>query len=155
MTPDEPLLLSDKWPNLAAQLATALSEEGENDLANQVGTLHVLEQCDCDDDFCQSFYTVPKPTGAYGSGHRNVGLSPSEPGYLILNVVNDAIMYVEVLQRPPHSRDRPQADRRQHATTTARCPRLDEYARDDRLAVTLADPPIMSAHPDAVTPQDR
>ncbi|WP_285557386.1 hypothetical protein [Actinoplanes regularis] len=101
MTQDEPPLLSDKWPHLAAELMTALREEEESDLARQVGTLHVLEQCDCDDDFCQSFYTAPKPNGAYGPGHRNVGLSPSRPGYLILDVVNGTIMYIEVLYRPP------------------------------------------------------
>ena len=101
MTPDEPSLVSVEWPHLAAELATALREEGEHDLANQVGALRVLARCGCDDDFCQSFYTAPKPTGTYGSGHRNVGLSPSKPAYLILDVVNDAIMYVEVLYRPP------------------------------------------------------
>ncbi|MEV6929126.1 hypothetical protein AB0M46_32195 [Dactylosporangium sp. NPDC051485] len=100
MIPDERPLVSEQWPDLAAELATALREEGENDLAHQVGTLHVVEQCGCDDDFCQSFSTAPKPTGAYGRGHRNVGLSPSKPGYLILDVVDDAIMHVEVLYRP-------------------------------------------------------
>lgn len=100
MTP-EPPLVSAKWPHLAAELVAALQEEGENDLASQVGSLHVLQQCGCDDDFCQSFYTGPVPAGAYGPGHRNVGLSPDKPGYLILDVVKDAIMYVEVLHRPP------------------------------------------------------
>ena len=103
MTADEPPLVSDQWPLLAAELVTALREEGESDLAGRVDTLRVLRQCGCDDDFCQSFHTAPEPTGAYGPGHRNVCLSPSEPGYLILDVVNDAIMYVEVLYRPPLS----------------------------------------------------
>jgi hypothetical protein len=101
MTPDEPPLLSEQWPQLAAELVTALREEDENNLANQVDVLHVVAQCGCADDFRQSFYTAAKPAGAYGPGHRNVGLSPSKPGYLILDVVNDAIMYVEVLYRPP------------------------------------------------------
>lgn len=101
MTSEEPPSLSAKWPHLAAELVAALREEGENDLADRVGSLRVLKQCGCDDNFCQSFYTAPPPTGAYGPGHRNVGLSPSEPGYLILDVVGDAIMYVEILYRPP------------------------------------------------------
>ena len=101
MTSAEPPLVSDKWPRLVAELATALRDEGESDLANQVDALHVLEECGCDDAFCQSFYTAPKPSGAYGPGHRNIGLNPSEPGYLILDVVNDVIMFVEVLYRPP------------------------------------------------------
>ena len=101
MTSDEPPLVSAQWPHLATELATALREEGETDLATKVATLRVLEQCDCGDTFCQSFYTAAKPAGAYGAGHRNVGLSPTKPGYLILDVVNDEIMYVEVLHRPP------------------------------------------------------
>jgi hypothetical protein len=103
MTADEPPLLSTRWTHFAAELVTALREEGENDLADRVDTLRVLRQCGCDDDFCQSFYTAPEPTGAYGSGHRNVCLSPAEPGYLILDVVDDAIMYVEVLYHQPLS----------------------------------------------------
>jgi hypothetical protein len=101
MAPYQAPLVSDRWPHLAAELASALSREGENDLANKVDALHVFEQCGCDDDFCQSFSTAPEPAGAYGAGHRNVGLNPSEPGYLILDVVNDAIVFVEVLYRPP------------------------------------------------------
>jgi hypothetical protein len=103
MTADGPPLVSAQWPHLAAELVTALRAEGEHDLADRVDTLGVLHQCACDDDFCQSFYTAPKPTGPYGPGHRNVSLSPAEPGYLILDVVDDAIMYVEVLYRPPLS----------------------------------------------------
>jgi hypothetical protein len=102
--PDDPPLVSAKWPHVEAELVTALREEGQNDLADRVDTLHLLhplQQCGCDDDFCQSFFAAPEPTGAYGPGDRNVGLSPSKPGYLILDVVDDTIMYVEVLHRPP------------------------------------------------------
>jgi hypothetical protein len=35
---------------------------------------HFVAQCGCGNDFRQSFYTAPKPDGAYGPGHRNVGL---------------------------------------------------------------------------------
>ena len=101
MTPDEPPLVSEKWPHLAAELATALREEGEDDLATQVGGLRVSARCDCGDNFCQSFATAPEPAGPYGPGHRNVTLSPAKPGYLILDVVNNTIVYVEVLYRPP------------------------------------------------------
>ena len=103
MTSDETPLVCRTWPRLAAELVVALREEGEDGLADQVGDLRVLKRCDCGDDFCQSFYTAPKPVGAYGPGHRNVGLSPSRPGYLVLDVVDGAIMYVEVLHRPPLS----------------------------------------------------
>lgn len=101
MVTDVAPLVRDKWPDLAAELVSALREEGEDDLARQVATIRVVEQCGCGDDVCRSFYTAPKPDGAYGPGHRNVGLSPSKPGYLILDVVDDVVMYVEVLHRPP------------------------------------------------------
>jgi hypothetical protein len=52
-------------------------------------------------DFCQSFYTQPPPAGAYGPGHRCVALSPHRPGMLVLDVVDDLIMFVEVIDRPP------------------------------------------------------
>ncbi|GIF22416.1 hypothetical protein BJ973_002739 [Actinoplanes tereljensis] len=101
MTHEEPALVSDRWPRLAAELADALREEGEDDLAEQAAGLRVLQQCDCGDDFCQSFYTQPPPDGAYGPGHRNIGLSPEKPGMLVLDVVDTQIMYVEVIDRPP------------------------------------------------------
>jgi hypothetical protein len=55
----------------------------------------------CGDDFCQSFYTAPKPAGAYGTGHSNICLDPPWPGYLILDVLHDDIVHIEVLHRTP------------------------------------------------------
>lgn len=73
----------------------------EDRLAEHAGRLRIVDVCACGDDFCQSFYTGPKPAGAYGDGHRNVCLDAPWPGYLILDVVDDNIMYVEVLHRSP------------------------------------------------------
>ncbi|WP_212823821.1 hypothetical protein [Polymorphospora rubra] len=101
MTIEKPPLVVDRWPRLAAELATALREEGESDLVNQVDSLRVLRECGCGDDFCQSFYTQPPPAGAYGPGHRNIGLSPHRAGMLVLDVVDNVIMFVEVIDRPP------------------------------------------------------
>ena len=75
MTTDEPPLIRDKWPYLAAELASALRKAGEIDLAKQAGTLPVWQQCDCRDDFCQSFSTAPEQAGGYGPSHRNIELS--------------------------------------------------------------------------------
>lgn len=100
MTLGGPPLASNRWPRLAAELTSALREADETDLADQVDTLRVLRECGCGDDFCQSFYTRPPPVGAYGPGHRNVCLSPSHSGMLVLDVVNDVIMFVEVIDRP-------------------------------------------------------
>lgn len=100
MTTDEAPLIRDKWPHLASELASALRRAGEINLAEQVETLPVVEQCDCDVDFCQSFSTAPASRSPWPQP-RNVDLSPSEPGYLILDVENEAIIFVEVLYRPP------------------------------------------------------
>jgi hypothetical protein len=90
----------DRWPALAAQLRQALLAEGEGKLAASVDSLSVVEPCGCGDDFCQSFYTRPRPDGAYGPDHRNISLNPPWPGMLILDVVHDEIAFVEILQRP-------------------------------------------------------
>lgn len=93
--------LADTWPVLANQLHQSLLAEGELSLAAGVDDLGVVESCRCGDDVCQSFYTAPKPNGAYGPGHRNVELEAPWPGMLILDVVDEEIAYVEVLDRPP------------------------------------------------------
>ncbi|MEU1396767.1 hypothetical protein ABZ403_12000 [Micromonospora zamorensis] len=103
MTHEEPALVSDRWPRLAAELAAALRVADEEDLAEQITDLGILQQCDCRDAFCQSFYTQPPADGAYGPGHRNVGLSPDRPGMLVLDVVDNLIVYVEVIDRRPLS----------------------------------------------------
>jgi hypothetical protein len=72
---------------------------GEAELREQVERLPIVEVCSCDDDFCQSFHTAPTRPGPYGNGHRNVCLDAPWPGYLILDVVHDTIVYVEVLYR--------------------------------------------------------
>jgi hypothetical protein len=91
----------DQWPRLTCELLQALRAEGEVALAAGVGALTIVELCGCEDDFCQSFYTAPKPAGAYGPGHRNVLLQPPWSGELILDVVHHEIVFVEVLYRYP------------------------------------------------------
>jgi hypothetical protein len=91
-------LLTDAIPELAQELESLLVKAGESDLAVQVRQLHIVDRCRCGDDFCATFYTVPRPNGAWGAGHRNVSLD-CEMGMLILDVVNDKITCVEVLDR--------------------------------------------------------
>jgi hypothetical protein len=92
------LLLADTLPSLASELQQLLTEKGEPELAAQVPGLMILDRCRCGDDFCATFYTRPKPQGSFGSGHRNVALTP-EKGMLILDVVAGEIACVEVLDR--------------------------------------------------------
>jgi len=80
------------------ELQQLLAGQGEPGLAAQVLGLAVIDRCRCGDDFCGTFYALPKPKGAYGPGHRNVELTPKD-GMLILDVVDDKIAAVEVLYR--------------------------------------------------------
>ena len=91
-------LVSDVFPLLSQELQQLLKEAGEADLISQVSGLRIVDRCRCGDHFCGSFYTQPKPEGAYGPSHRNVAL-PAAKGMLILDVVDGVIAYVEVLHR--------------------------------------------------------
>ena len=95
---EKQMRLADVFPAFATELRQLLIEKGEPELAAQVPSLRIFERCDCGDDFCSTFYTQPKPEGAYGPGHRNVALTPNE-GTLILDVVDMEIACVEVLDR--------------------------------------------------------
>ena len=92
------LILSEVFPLLSQELQQLLIEAGEADLASQVSALRIVDRCRCGDDFCASFYTQPKPNGAYGPSHRNVVLNPAK-GMLILDVVDGVIAHVEALYR--------------------------------------------------------
>ena len=91
--------LSEVLPELANELARLLRDADEHELANGIGSQRFHGWCSCTDDFCQSFRTASEPDGAYGYGHRNIPLHP-EQGMIVIDVVHDAVMYVEVLFRP-------------------------------------------------------
>jgi hypothetical protein len=94
----KPILLSTVLPEFAGELRTLLLQENEPGLATQVADLKILDRCRCGDEFCASFYTLPKPDGAYGPGHRCLEVEP-EKGMIILDVVGETIAHVEVLYR--------------------------------------------------------
>jgi hypothetical protein len=97
-------LVRDVFPDLVTELTSLLELEGEHELAASTWDLRLVGECGCDDDFCQSIRTADHPHGQpYGAGHRCVPLLPSK-GMLILDVVDDRIMYIEVLDRPPMHR---------------------------------------------------
>jgi hypothetical protein len=97
-------LVREVYPELIAELERLLAAEGERHLAIVVRDIRMVAECGCRDDFCQSIRTAEHPPGTpYGPGHRNVILDPEE-GMLILDVVNERIVYVEILYRPPMKR---------------------------------------------------
>jgi len=93
-----PRSLQHTLPELADELSRLLQEAGHECLARQVPALTIMDRCRCGDEFCATFYTQPKPLGAYGAGHENIELEP-ERGMLILDVVRGSIARVEVLYR--------------------------------------------------------
>jgi len=92
------VLLSEILPQLARELEQLLQKKGELGLAAQVPQLAIVDRCRCGDDFCSSFYTQPKPEGAYGPGLECMNLDAAD-GMLILDVVAGTIAHVEVLYR--------------------------------------------------------
>jgi hypothetical protein len=92
------VLLTNVLPKLAVELEQLLREHGEPELAAQVSTLAIVDRCRCGDDFCSSFYTQPKPKGAYGSEYRAIDLDAAR-GMVIVDVVSGRIAHVELLNR--------------------------------------------------------
>jgi hypothetical protein len=90
--------LSNVLPALAIELEQLLKNQGEAELAAQVVQLTIVDRCRCGDDFCSSFYTLPKPEGHYGPSHRCLDLDAAE-GMLLVDVVAGKIAHVEVLNR--------------------------------------------------------
>jgi hypothetical protein len=91
-------LLKDALPQFRQELETMLLAKGENELAAQTETLGMFDRCRCGDGFCATFYTLPKPNGAYGPDHYCLDLDATR-GMIILDVVAGKIACVEVLNR--------------------------------------------------------
>ncbi|MFJ5927458.1 hypothetical protein ACIQF6_33185 [Kitasatospora sp. NPDC092948] len=94
-------LVRDVRPEFVEEPALLLEAEDEPELAAGARELRLVAQCDCGDDFCRSFHAAPHPPGLpYGPGHRCLPL-PATSGMVVLDVVDDRIMYVELIDRPP------------------------------------------------------
>ncbi|WP_216587408.1 hypothetical protein [Streptomyces brasiliscabiei] len=103
MEPDQPFV-RDVFPDLVAELTVLLEVEGEYAPAVRAADLRLVDECGCGDGFCRSIRTADHRRGRpYGPGHRCVPLPPSK-GMLIPDVVDDRIMYIEILDRPPMPR---------------------------------------------------
>ncbi|MFG2693331.1 hypothetical protein [Kitasatospora sp. NPDC048407] len=94
-------LVRDVFPELVDELAALLEQDGEPELAAGARELRLVALCECEDTSCQSFRTALHPAGQpYGPGHRCLEL-PAEEGMAVLDVVDDRIMYVELIDHPP------------------------------------------------------
>lgn len=91
--------INELFPAFAAELEALTDSAGRQDLTEQIRRLPVLDRCRCGERNCAHFYTAPKPAGAYGPGHSNLML-PAARGLIVLDIVDRAIVAVEVLDRP-------------------------------------------------------
>jgi hypothetical protein len=97
------ILLQQALLDLAEELRILLINDNQNELASQIEMLHI-DRCRCGDDFCATFYTAPKPKGAWGAQHETIPLD-CEGGYLNLDVVDGKIVSIEVLYRDRFGRN--------------------------------------------------
>lgn len=93
-----PFKLEEVLPELSKELRSLLKAQGEIVLAEQIPSLRIFERCRCEEDSCETIYTVPGPTKNWGPKHRNIDLDASE-GLLILDVVDQEITCIEILYR--------------------------------------------------------
>jgi len=91
-------LLKDALPELAEELRTLLGKDDQAELASQIASLQIIDRCRCGDDFCATFYTIPKPKCAWGLGHETIPLDCKDC-YLNVDVVDGRIVSIEVLYR--------------------------------------------------------
>jgi|WetSurMetagenome_2_1015567.scaffolds.fasta_scaffold433234_1 hypothetical protein len=92
-------LLIDILPDFADELRLLFNREGLKDLCDQVSRVRVYDKCRCNEDFCSSIYTAPKPKGTRGPGHETIVLVP-DTGMINVDIVDRQIVFVEALNRP-------------------------------------------------------
>ncbi|MBO1767208.1 hypothetical protein [Allobranchiibius sp. GilTou38] len=90
------------WPQISREMEELLRADGHTALADQVTTLEFAQMCGCGDSFCDTFFTVPRPDGAWQPQRWTIDLEPSWAGYLLIHVQQtspERIIEVEVLYR--------------------------------------------------------
>ncbi len=90
--------LENVAPEFSDEIQRSLEADGLFELAAQVGGLEIVDLCGCDQSNCSTFYTLPKPDGAYGPTHENVVID-SKTGLVVLDVVDHKIACIEVPDR--------------------------------------------------------
>jgi len=74
---DSPPLLRERLPELASELEQCLNAASEHFLASSVQMLRIYSACECSDITCGSFYTGPRPDGAFGPSSKIKGSQPT------------------------------------------------------------------------------
>jgi hypothetical protein len=91
------MLLVESLPEFSRELTQLLIAAGKPALAAQVDRLETVAKCGCNDDFCASFYTAPKPE-KHAKDRWALEVQPAD-GMILLDVVGDTITFIEVLYR--------------------------------------------------------
>lgn len=84
-------------PGLAARIEAGLAAQGEERLAEQVGSLRIIDVCRCEHSYCGSFYTTARPMKRWFMRGRQVTIEDEDHGEITVDVVRGEIAYVEVL----------------------------------------------------------
>jgi hypothetical protein len=84
-------------PKLAGRIEAALRAQGEERLADEVGTLRITAVCPCGQPYCASFHTLRRPFKRWFLHGRQIEVRDGGPGEIALDVVRGEIAYVEVL----------------------------------------------------------
>ena len=91
------MILVESLPEFSRELTELLVAAGKPALAAQVDRLEIVAKCGCNDDFCASFYTAPKPE-KHAKDRWTLEVQPAE-GMILLDVLGDTIAFIEVLYR--------------------------------------------------------
>jgi hypothetical protein len=87
-------LVREVLPAFVAELERLLVEEGRADLAAQLPALRVTAVCACEVEGCGSFHTA-RPMKRWFRRGKQVPV-----GDVVVDTIDGAIVYVEVLGRP-------------------------------------------------------
>ncbi len=90
--------LREALPEFAQELESLLLASKEPELATQIPETQIVRRCDCEDDFCATFYTNFEPSDRPYKDAHCLELDPKE-GMIILDVVSGRLACVEVLFR--------------------------------------------------------
>ncbi len=90
--------LREALPEFAQELEGVLLASKEPELATQIPELQIARRCDCEDDFCATFYSNFEPSDRPYKDAHCLELNPKE-GMIILDVVSGRLTCVEVLFR--------------------------------------------------------
>ena len=93
-----PALLVDALPAFAAELRETLVRSRLRKLVACIDDLPIVDRCRCGDDFCATFYAVPRPRTGWGKAKRTEMLQ-ADKGMIIVDYEDRRILCVEVLFR--------------------------------------------------------